>query len=995
MQKLFFYFLACFGFCAAQTNGYLHFEQFEPGRKKGLTAVYEMLQDTTGTIWFGTRNGVFRYDGSAIREFSADERKKIGTLNFKFLSDAQGNVWIGSNNGLCCFEIKTNRLRQLLSHKGLFNENQKYLPVAFDADSALVVLVSGQGIAKLKSNRVTWLREARSGPLFFAGKTFHDKERQQLFITNTGWKGGLTNLIVDLRSNAITTSAHVPQAIFGQLKSGFLKVSGDSIYYYTAIGEMNFKIKNSFHNLAALGGMYYSNVLQINDSLVWIAYKFGIAELNLKKKQITKVLGYKGSTLSNKLTLISAFLLDKQNTVWVATEEKGLFTFNLTNNQRFQMLRNTGTENNTVMNLCFVNDTLALVAVLNEPVQLLNTHTNVFTSLPTGICGDQTKIVKLNNNTFLFNANFRMHEWCFPSGTLKDITASIPYMYHLHNFKPVTLSKNCYYALMHNSLVKVYGPENYKTKGVVFDSSSYFKTANLYADKEHNRLLVINTSYVSIYDTSLRLLDSKKINISTANTCKYNPLKKIWVAATYNGLVVYDSVFKQVRSISTQNSDLQNDVVYDFIFSEDGNVVFVSTNKGVGRCNISTGEVSNFGLNDGLGELEHNRCASATNRQFCYFGNINGITVFNPALLDLKSAPPLLLVNNVLVNGAPVSTSLQPAFVTELDLPYNQNNISVLYSVLNSAQTDGGVFKYRLAGYNNNYFVSSLAIPVNYNNLPHGDYELEIIATTDKGSQAVKKVAIHIRKPFYLTWWFISVAVGAFVLVLWYITRLIIHRRLKRKEQELETERRLYEQKTRISRDLHDNVGARLSMMLNTVNWLSKKGEAGKRDLDDLQENTRSVIQNLREAIWVMSKDKVTLEELFDRVKSYARQFTRHSSVQVEFASSMHHNPTLSSQQALNLYRIAQELLNNTIKHADATQAAFHLECTNTGRVQLRYTDNGKGFEPGNGITGNGLANMQQRAAEINGTLTYAGRNECAAGVMVLLVFTSNDVDVH
>ncbi len=205
--------------------------------------------------------------------------------------------------------------------------------------------------------------------------------------------------------------------------------------------------------------------------------------------------------------------------------------------------------------------------------------------------------------------------------------------------------------------------------------------------------------------------------------------------------------------------------------------------------------------------------------------------------------------------------------------------------------------------------------------------------------------------------------------MVFYIIRRIIKNRLRKKQQEIDNQRKLFEQKSQIARELHDNVGARLSMMLNTVDWIGKKPQLELKDLNEIKENTKAVIQGLRDAIWVMDKTQVTVEELFDKIKYYSNQITRNYPVQLEFNEVSHTSLSLNTTQALNLFRIVQEALNNALKYASATQIGITLNYEGERRIILKIQDNGIGFDPDIAIRGHGLKNMQVRADEINANI--------------------------
>jgi signal transduction histidine kinase len=154
-------------------------------------------------------------------------------------------------------------------------------------------------------------------------------------------------------------------------------------------------------------------------------------------------------------------------------------------------------------------------------------------------------------------------------------------------------------------------------------------------------------------------------------------------------------------------------------------------------------------------------------------------------------------------------------------------------------------------------------------------------------------------------------------------------------------------------------------MMLNTVDWIGKKPQLEIKDLDEIKENTKAVIQGLRDAIWVMDKSEITAEELFDKIKHYSNQIIRNYPVELSFTEVTHKPVVLNTTQALNLFRIVQESLNNALKYSNASQILLGLRYEGENGIVLEIRDNGSGFDPLHVTRGHGLKNIQARADDI------------------------------
>ncbi|MBL0135745.1 MAG: hypothetical protein IPP79_18095 [Chitinophagaceae bacterium] len=111
--------------------------------------------------------------------------------------------------------------------------------------------------------------------------------------------------------------------------------------------------------------------------------------------------------------------------------------------------------------------------------------------------------------------------------------------------------------------------------------------------------------------------------------------------------------------------------------------------------------------------------------------------------------------------------------------------------------------------------------------------------------------------------------------------------------------------------------------------------------MEQLKEDAQQILGSLRETIWVLKNENLSLTDFFDGYKQYAAKLLRNNNdISIEFNETIENNRILSPTIALHLYRILQECLQNTIKHADADKIEIVL--TSTNKISLLYSDNGK-----------------------------------------------------
>jgi two-component system, sensor histidine kinase LadS len=157
---------------------------------------------------------------------------------------------------------------------------------------------------------------------------------------------------------------------------------------------------------------------------------------------------------------------------------------------------------------------------------------------------------------------------------------------------------------------------------------------------------------------------------------------------------------------------------------------------------------------------------------------------------------------------------------------------------------------------------------------------------------------------------------------------------------ELESQIRLQHERERISRDLHDNVGAQLSYIITNIDHIVETQNKDENRLTDVADTAKNAILNLRETIWAINNEQITVEDFYDRFKLYAsNQVKNRTDVQLIFNENIVINHLFNPNQALNLYRICQEALNNALKYAHAQTFEVYIKANHKPyfQFQLQY----------------------------------------------------------
>ncbi len=173
------------------------------------------------------------------------------------------------------------------------------------------------------------------------------------------------------------------------------------------------------------------------------------------------------------------------------------------------------------------------------------------------------------------------------------------------------------------------------------------------------------------------------------------------------------------------------------------------------------------------------------------------------------------------------------------------------------------------------------------------------------------------------------------------------------------------EERKRIARDLHDNIGAYATVLrANAEKLSSQAGVSGiEKAVQTVSENAKKIISSLQETIWVLSNDVITITDFIDRFKLYAKKMLQNfPEIQIRFREEIHTDAGLSPSEALHLLRIMQEALQNTLKHAAPKNIEVAVESDKT--ILISISDDGIGFSKTMVSDGYGLLNMEHRVKE-------------------------------
>lgn len=212
------------------------------------------------------------------------------------------------------------------------------------------------------------------------------------------------------------------------------------------------------------------------------------------------------------------------------------------------------------------------------------------------------------------------------------------------------------------------------------------------------------------------------------------------------------------------------------------------------------------------------------------------------------------------------------------------------------------------------------------------------------------------------------------VLVLLYKQKKAADRQASLEMQLAEQQKvaQIQDERIRISRELHDNIGSYLTLLSATVEQNDPKVKTWEESkISTFKEILSISMRELRKTVWLLNKTSITVEEIVIRLRDFLKPLNQNNrNVRINLVGEG--TEKLSEIQTTHLFRIIQEAVSNAVKHANCTEIVIDINVQSENRICVNIHDNGKGFDPLPTTEGNGLNNLKLRVEELQGTLSIS-----------------------
>lgn len=984
------------------------------------STVFDINQDKDGNLWIATYDGINKYDGYKFKVY----RNQVNNPNC-IASDIANcieidefdRVWIGTQKGLSLYNKYKDSFKNYY-----YKNNGQYVPVnsIVKFDNNFLLLATECGILLFDINKERFLNDSLSLSLHKLQPNILIRYGDSIYI------GADKGVYVYTLSNStlkkivdIPVGIKIKDILCDSINRVWLATEGDGLYSYDLINNKN-KIYRNQERKSGLNSNYVRSLAIDTENRLWVGTYGG---LNIYNEENDNFLSIKSSEFdegSLSQNSVRCIFKDIQGGMWLGTYWGGLNYYHSLHN-RFKHIKHIPFINSLSNNVisCIVEDNKHNLWIgtsdgglnffdnkshlyknylfdsgkINIPFKDIKTvyidekHNKVYTGAHAG------GIMVLDSKTGHVDY-FNRNNSSLPSNNIYSIIsdgeeglyiASLEYLLHFDINKRT-------FKIIDTNISEGNIKQNYK---LLFRDSR----KRIWVGRESGFFIFDqeNTSLVANKDFKIdSLLKTVSVNCFYESSSKY-----IWIG-TRNGLFALKENNTQISHYTIEHG-LPSNVIYGILEDTFG-CIWISTNKGLSCLNPENGKFRNFTSLDGLQANQFNigaYCRKDNGEMM--FGGINGITSFNPEMLIDNPYSPKPVVNKLFVHNKEVLPDDETGilnksieYVDQLTLSSTQNSFAISFVVSNYVAGKHNTFKYKLEGYDSDWYTQNDITPISYSNLPAGKYTFYIMAANNDGKWCEEPtlLTINILPVWYRTWWAILllILISSFVvfgIIYFYLLRKNMQTEMRMERLDKEKQEEINQMKIRfyvnISHELRTPLTLIIAPLHELLNRLSGHWEQEK--LIYIKRNTYRLLYLVNQLIDMRRAELgvFDLKALYSNAyKHVLNSFTNYEglskkrNIDYNFYTDLQDKIVLFDVNYLDI--IVNNLLSNAFKFTDDGESItvkLYLEKNN---LVLEVADSGVGipfeeqekifdrfYQVKNGHGGSGIGlSLVQRLVELH-----------------------------
>ncbi|QEC67621.1 hypothetical protein FRZ67_10085 [Panacibacter ginsenosidivorans] len=984
---------ALFSLCITVSNAQ-HFQFRTYSFNNGLSSynANKIVQDNYGFIWIATQEGLNRFDGNDFIAVKKDPLKNNG-LSENYVTgiakDNKGRLWIASAlGGVDQLNPENFRIEQRLKadsaaknklitnwvrclawspqqelwigtyygfnvYNSRDNSYRAFIENPFNKNIELNISFTG-----LDSIGNIWLIAENNGIIIYNMKT------KKMVTTISKEQLGIK---ADETFNVTGLFVDKPNSIYVCSSKGLKHILYQSNKYIPSATDNTFF--RSFENADVRA------LIKDRDERYWVGTAKGIFVSNGKSapEKIIHSDFFYNTILDDNINCIYKDVFEN---IWVTTT-KGLNLF-INDEYRFQAYKaKSGTLNEIKqVNVLYPDNDSLIYACASTGLFKININ-NFSTSgiLNSDKYGEMETLIRVNKNGFLVSSVQQLlflqvnndHYQCMDAGYVFKELMPIKFNY-FSTFLKYNDSIILLGSMEDMGLFK-WDIKNHKLKQFKsqLNASNCLHEDNIHnikSDRSGNIWLLCNesiTKYNPLKDSFVNFfpkIENDEHGAPHFFFDLYDDGRYLWITSYGNGLIRFDVKDNSFTSY-TEKKGLASNATYN-ILSENDSIIWVSSNRGLMKFNLSSTLSSSYFFSDGLQSDafdERSACKIGNN---LFFGGIDGFTSIakNRYYTAAKRIP--VYVGKIIftaLNGELTEINSLNGVNSDLNIkpgPVTFHIISPDY-----ANNNRDNYAYRIEELNDGWIQMGSKKEITLAGLAPGTYHFQGRIYNAHGVTSDSQTIEFLVVPqWYQTIYFklALILLGIMVISFFYGYRLS----QLRKQHQIRKE---------IAEDLHDDIGATLNSV-KIFTHLAETSPEKKKYFANIKESLTQASVGLRDMIWVLDDAGDTAGDLLKRLAMFAHPVAEATGIYISFnVDDTARDTVLNKTEKRNLLLIAKEAINNSIKYAESKNITVTFSRLHNKNV-LTVEDDGKGFVQNKITPGNGLNNMQQRAQQIHYNIT-------------------------
>jgi signal transduction histidine kinase len=448
-----------------------------------------------------------------------------------------------------------------------------------------------------------------------------------------------------------------------------------------------------------------------------------------------------------------------------------------------------------------------------------------------------------------------------------------------------------------------------------------------------------------------------------------------WLATYGGGVNRVDKKSGEIRYFTTRDG-LCSDGIYTMI-PEKESILWLGTTDGLSRFDIQKKKFENYGIEDGIPADEFNMLSRFVNSEGeIFMGTINGLISFSPVEISRILQPPKVYLSRIRMNGQYQSDSLTSSINQNRNLVSSYGDaIYMEFSPMVYNGAANATIRYRINEIDTVWKQGEAGLLIPLIKTEPGEYtfSVQIMRSSGDVHSDIWNMKLVVTPPFWRTLSFGLFVVVFFAFISFLFIRSYTSRRLEKQRILFEREQAVEKERSRISAELHDDIGGGLTAIRLMSEMLkdSSGDESGRIFVNKISASSNELVQKMNEIVWAMNINNDNLQSLISYTREFAVSYLDDFELncRIELPELIPDIPVTGTNRR-DIFLLVKESLNNIVKHAHASEVIIKLGIDET--LKMEICDNGIGFNPEKVRAGsNGLQNMQLRIKRLHGELQF------------------------